>query len=72
MTVLQAALVVLRGLDEPLNVKQIYEKISERNLYVFRAKDPIAVVSAALRKASKEASNEMVLQRNSDGTYESL
>ena len=71
MTVLQAALEILRDTNERLNAKQIYEKICEKNLYVFGAKDPVAVVSAALRKATKDVAHEKGVQRNTDGTYKS-
>lgn len=68
MTVLEAAMVVLRESKEPLSVQQVYDGIRQRNLYTFRAKDPKAVVSAALRKASKDESNREI-DRRSDSSY---
>ena len=72
MTVIQAALIILKESGESLNAKQIYEKICDRNLYSFAARDPKAVVSAALRKASKGVSHGQMIRRNPDGTYDAL
>lgn|GEM_PF-6371127 len=72
MTVLEAALIVLGKSGKPLSVAQIYSKIQDMGIYTFRAKDPKAVVSAALRKAVKMEMDDKILRRNDNGTYEVL
>jgi hypothetical protein len=52
-TILDAVAVVLRDEAEPKSAKQIVERIVERNLFTFKARDPVGVVRAAIRKHLK-------------------
>ena len=47
---LEAALIVLRESGEAMNIKQIMEKINERNLASLAGKTPSATVSAAIQR----------------------
>ncbi len=47
---LEAALIVLRESGEPMNIKQIMEKINERGLAKLAGKTPGATISAALQR----------------------
>ena len=47
---LEAALIVLRDSGEPMNIKQIMEKINERGLAKLNGKTPDATISAALQR----------------------
>lgn len=49
-TILDAVVAVLCAQREPRSVKQIFQLIVDRQLYAFRAKDPVGVVRAAIRK----------------------
>ena len=50
MTVGEAAELVLRDTGEVLHARDICASIQERQLYKFNTKDPVSVVSAALRQ----------------------
>ena len=47
---LEAALIVLRESSEPMNIKQIMEKINERGLAKLAGKTPSATISAAIQR----------------------
>lgn len=47
---LDAALIVLKDAGEPLNIKQIMEKINERGLAKLAGKTPAATISSALQR----------------------
>jgi len=50
MTITDAVTYVLKQGKEPLSHKVIFDRIIEKNLYAFGAKDPISVVRSKLRK----------------------
>lgn len=50
MTMLDAALVVLRKTNSPLSAEEIYSQILKENLFTFNAKDPLSILKAQLRK----------------------
>ena len=50
MTVGEAAELVLKESGGTLHARDIYASIQERQLYQFNTKDPISVVSSALRQ----------------------
>jgi restriction system protein len=50
MTMLEAALTVLRNANTPMSVDEIYTRICKENLFTFNAKDPISILKAQLRK----------------------
>ncbi len=47
---IEAALIVLRESGEPMNIKQIMEKINERDLAKLEGKTPGSTVSAAIQR----------------------
>jgi hypothetical protein len=49
-TIIEAVIEVLSASKEPLSAQQIHSRIVERKLYEFKAKDPVAVMRAAIRK----------------------
>ena len=57
MTIPDAARNVLLEAGKPLSVRDIYECIVERQLYDFRARDPISVVRSAVRSRTENIHN---------------
>ena len=57
----EAAKIVLSESDRPMNVREIYDIIIYKGLYVFGAKDPISVLSGALRKSARDAKDIQVV-----------
>lgn len=49
-TILDAVLVVLGGSQHPMSSTEIHHRIASRSLYAFKARDPIAIVRAAIQK----------------------
>ena len=62
MTIAEAAAAVLREADGPMHVRKIYAQITSRMLFEFKAKDPISVLSAVLRKSAQ-------FEKTGPGTY---
>jgi restriction system protein len=52
MTIIEAAMQVLKAENRPLNAEEVYDLICKRNLYSFGAKDPLSIVRAELRRYS--------------------
>jgi restriction system protein len=50
MTMLEAALTVLKKTNTPMSADEIYSHICQENLFSFGAQDPIAILKAQLRK----------------------
>ncbi|QWD40275.1 hypothetical protein G6669_06965 [Polynucleobacter paneuropaeus] len=50
MTMLEAALTILKKTNTPMSADEIYSHICQENLFTFSAKDPIAILKAQLRK----------------------
>jgi restriction system protein len=49
MTIIEAALIILKGSSESLSVHEIYRGIIEKSLYTFHAQKPINVLRGELR-----------------------
>ena len=62
MTIAEAAVAVLRESEEPMHVRRLHAEITSRMLFEFKAKDPISVLSAILRKGSQ-------FEKTSPGTF---
>lgn len=71
MKIYEAALMVLKESGQPMHARDIHREIVARELYSFGAKDPVSVVSQALRKKSEGAPNSVnvVFKRTGPGTY---
>jgi restriction system protein len=50
MTLLDAALTVLKKSNAPMSAEDIYKQICQENLFSFGAKDPLSILKAQLRK----------------------
>jgi hypothetical protein len=49
-TIIQAVHEVLVASRSPLTAQEIYQQIVDKRLYEFKAKDPLSVMRAAIRK----------------------
>jgi restriction system protein len=77
MTIIEAALTVLKNANKPLSAQEIYALICADNLFEFSAKDPQAILKAQLRKNSigfqgKSASDKPKLRQLEDKKYQPL
>lgn len=52
MTIIEAALEVLRSEKRPMTAEEVYDSIRKRSLYSFGARDPLSIVRAELRRHS--------------------
>jgi hypothetical protein len=53
MTIAEAAETVLREANGPMHAREIHAQINSRQLFEFKAKDPISVISTVLRKGTQ-------------------
>lgn len=67
MTIAEAAVKVLQQTKTPMNAREIHEAIVKSGLYQFKAKNPAAVVSSALKSRSSGAN--MLFVRMEDGKF---
>ena len=77
MTILEAALKVLRSSNKPMTAEEIYHHICTEKLFTFGAKDPISILKAQLRRNSqgfsgKSASSKSKLKQHADKKYTPL
>ena len=68
MTILEAAIQVLRDRKQPTSVTDIYEAIVGQGLYTFGAKSPRSVLSGTLRNHIKKSPNPQIVE-TSPGIY---
>jgi restriction system protein len=54
MTIIEAALEVLKSAKRPMTAEDVYNGICEKSLYSFGAKDPLSIVRAELRRHSAD------------------
>jgi restriction system protein len=74
MTILEAALKVLKSSSKPMTAEEIYDQICKEKLFEFGAKDPISILKAQLRRNSqgfsgKSASSKPTLKQHADKKY---
>lgn len=50
MTILDACVEILKEAGKPMTAEDIYKSITEKGLYTFGAKDPLAILRGTLRK----------------------
>ena len=77
MTIIQAALTVLRESKTPLSASEVLAAIQKRGLYSFAAKDPLNVVRAQLRRHSegyehRGAAMKALVRRAGKDAYEPI
>jgi restriction system protein len=77
MTILESAIVVLKLSKKPLTAQEIFDLICEKNLFTFKAKDPLAILKAQLRRNSigfsgKSANSKPTLKYSHDNKYSIL
>jgi hypothetical protein len=73
-TILEAIQATLKQFGSPMDVHDIHKSITEKNLYAFKAKDPVGVIRKALRRHSdnvetKDASRMKYFEVRPDGKY---
>ena len=74
MTILEAAIEVLKSANRPLTAQEIFDLICEKRLFTFNAKDPLAILKAQLRRNSigfsgKSANSKPTLKYSHDNKY---
>ena len=77
MTIMEAALKVMKAANKPMTAQEIYDHIRKEQLFEFGAKDPISILKAQLRRNSlgftgKSASNKPTLKQLDDKRYSAL
>lgn len=50
MTIIEAASTVLQSAPKGMSVQEIYEKIIEQILYIFKAQNPVNVLNIQIRR----------------------
>jgi restriction system protein len=63
MTMLDAALTVLKKSNAPMSAEDIYKQICQENLFSFGAKDPLSILKAQLRKNTLGFEGKAALQK---------
>ena len=53
ITIIQAISIILQNSESPLTVKEIYDRIIEKDLYVFKATNPVNVVNTTINAACR-------------------
>ena len=71
MIIAEAARTILKTAGKPLNIQEIYDGIIRENLYSFGAKNPMSVMSQAIRERSDTNPKAKVVMFKSlgQGTY---
>lgn len=75
MTIIEAALTVLKAANKPLSKDEIYDAICQENLFDFKAQDPKSILNAQLRKNTvgfmgKSGPPKPTLKQLSDKKYQ--
>ena len=68
MTILDACVTVLKGHDEAMHAKAILDEINSKDLFTFKAKDPLGMLKSTLRKHLRKDGPHRVEQVKS-GTF---
>ena len=66
---LQAAYIVLKDAAEPLNIRQIMERINERGLAKLAGKTPSATVSAAMQREMQNKQSDSRFEKAGKGLF---
>lgn len=53
ITIIQAISIILQNSESPLTVKEIYDRVIEKDLYVFKAANPVNVVNTTINAACR-------------------
>lgn len=77
MTILEAAIKVLKSTNKPMTAQEIYEQICKEKLFSFGAKDPVAILKAQLRRNSlgftgKSTNSKPSLKQHPDKTFTAI
>lgn len=77
MTIIDAALTVLKTANKPLSRDEIYDEICKANLFEFKAQDPKSILNAQLRKNTvgfmgKSGAPKPTLKQLADKKYQAL
>jgi len=74
MTIIEAAIQVLKKNNRPMSAQAIYDQICKDKLFDFKAKDPVAILKAQLRRncvgfSGKSASDTPRLKQDSNKLF---
>lgn len=70
MNMYEAAKAILAESGQPMHAKEIYERIVERDLFRFGAKNPVSVLSQTLREKSDAGkTTNPLFKRTGPGIY---
>jgi hypothetical protein len=74
MTIIEAAVQVLKRAGRPLSAQEIYTDICKEKLFQFSAKDPVSILKAQLRKntlgfSGKSAAEKPRLKQDTNKNY---
>jgi hypothetical protein len=76
-TICSAAIEALNSAGKALTIKELFEFISSKSLYQFKAKEPLSILKSTLRKhtsgvISKEKIGVSYFKLTNDGKYQLL
>lgn len=71
MKMYEAAVEVLRTVDDPLHVRDIHQRIVSQELFTFGAKNPVSVLSQTMseRSAGGRKGDPPLFVKTAPGTY---
>lgn len=74
MTIIEAAIKVLKSNNRPMSAQAIYDQICKEKLFDFKAKDPVAILKAQLRRncvgfSGKSASDKPRLKQDASKLF---
>ena len=77
MTIIEAALTVLKAANKPLSKEEIYAEICRGSLFEFKAQDPKSILNAQLRKNTqgfmgKSSAPKPLLRQLDDKKYQPI
>jgi hypothetical protein len=75
MTIADAAQKALKSLNRPASIKEVYAVIEKEQLFQFKAKDPVGVLSSSIRKhtkGSKTLRGSPIFEQVAKGTFRAL
>ena len=77
MTIIEAAIKVLRSNNRPMSAQAIYDQICKEKLFDFKAKDPVAILKAQLRRncvgfSGKSASDKPRLKQDASKLFTAI
>lgn len=77
MTIVEAILAVMKGANVPMSASEVHDAIVKKQLYAFKAKQPVQIVQQQLRRHSigiqkKTSSSTKYFAQNANGQFTAL